>query len=86
MLTTICVILMIPIFALFFGEENLWWLSSILIIAATIIDVSGLGWIFDSPDRGPEPEPDNYVYIYDNCHCHDDDCGHGHHHHHGGKH
>ena len=86
MLTTICVILMIPIFALFFGEENLWWLSSLLIIAATIIDLAGLDWIFDSPNSGTEPEPENYnyVYVYDDCHCHDDH--HCHDHHHGGKH
>lgn len=53
-----------PIFYFVFGEENVWWIFSLLMSVCALLVLCGQEHIFDKISQETEVKGDHYFYMY----------------------
>ena len=48
-----------------FGEENTWWIMSLIISCSAIMVLCGMGHVFDKVEKETEMQGNDVFYIYD---------------------
>lgn len=54
-----------PLIWFMFGEENTWWIMSLIISCSAIMVLCGMGHVFDKVKKETEMQGNDVFYIYD---------------------